>query len=624
MVNVTLNNIANAALGYAEQGWPVFPCRSSGKVPLTPAGFKSASVEPDQIIRWWEAHPLANIGTPTGTMSGYDVLDVDVGSAIDDLPPLPDTVQSITGSGGQHHFFKHRDGLRNSAGRLAHGVDIRGDGGYVILPPSVHVNGNRYLWELSSDPAEVEVAPWPDAYGPLLLQTHAPSAAVDPGFRKIQQGHRNDELLSLAGTLRHLGMEEAEIVALLQITNQTRCDPPLETNEIATLTRQVLKYGVGGALVRRFKIDEQRQAAQQERVEETAVETLPFQTGADLYYKDLSLDWLVEPLLPAQGLVMFSADPQSGKTWLGLDLALAAVSASQWLGRYALDQTGVLLWDEESSEPSLKERLNKLGTGRAWDEPMVRASLGQMGILGAMGASILDPTMRSTLSALIARERPGLVIIDSLVRIHDGDENAAQEMKVVLGILKQWTIEYHLCLVFIHHNTKPSAQYEHRPDAAYRGSSDIAAAVDTHLAISSTPQKDGVLTIEAFQAKHRLSPRPMDPFRVQVVDTSATATTVLLDQTYTDTEVQKSAVAEEAILQRLAEEPLPGPALKGQILTIDGVTERTYKRALSALQKRGAVVSAVDHTAGTGHQRIYTVTGENDHGFITIHNPNNA
>src|SRR5690349_14149355 len=130
-----------AAERYLEKGFAVFPCRSGGKEPLTLRGFKDASKDPAQIARWQKEFPRANIAISTGAISGLVVLDVDprhggqesLGELQLRNAPLPETLTSRTGGGGMHLFFCHPGGvIACSTGRLGPGLDVRGDGGYVI------------------------------------------------------------------------------------------------------------------------------------------------------------------------------------------------------------------------------------------------------------------------------------------------------------------------------------------------------------------------------------------------------------------------------------------------------------------------------------------------------------
>lgn len=116
-----------------------------------------ASAERASIDRWWQRWPVANVAVRTGAVSGLVVVDVDPGHGGDATlaellerhGPLPAGALVHTGSGGRHLYFAHPGGVvRNDTGRrLGPGLDVRGDGGYVIAPPSRHVTGTGYRWD---------------------------------------------------------------------------------------------------------------------------------------------------------------------------------------------------------------------------------------------------------------------------------------------------------------------------------------------------------------------------------------------------------------------------------------------------------------------------------------------
>jgi hypothetical protein len=118
---------------------PIFPCHPETKAPLVAGGFKAASSDPAQLARWTELYPNCLWGVPTGAVSGFDALDIDPRNGGDKWlkgQKLPRTRVHKTRSGGVHLLFKHTPGLRNSAGLLASGVDVRADGGYIIWWPA--------------------------------------------------------------------------------------------------------------------------------------------------------------------------------------------------------------------------------------------------------------------------------------------------------------------------------------------------------------------------------------------------------------------------------------------------------------------------------------------------------
>src|SRR5262249_12496935 len=130
--------------------------------------FEDATTDEKQINKWWAEKPDANIGIPMGRVSGMIALDIDFRHGGDKslrqieraYGPLPDTPRARTGSGGLHYLFRHPGGrIKNSQGSIARGIDARGDGGFIVVPGSLHASGERYRWELSLD--DVELAPIP-------------------------------------------------------------------------------------------------------------------------------------------------------------------------------------------------------------------------------------------------------------------------------------------------------------------------------------------------------------------------------------------------------------------------------------------------------------------------------
>lgn len=169
--------MADAARWYVQAlGWPVFPLIPRAKRPLTANGFKDASLDPAVIAAWWERWPEANIGTPTGaTGCGWDVIDIDgvegfaslanlkhrncppdcasvaFCDATGVLPPIHARSFTPGDPNGKRprmpgrHYFTPAAGSGNGT-KLLPGIDIRGDGGYVVLPPSIGPSGTRYTW----------------------------------------------------------------------------------------------------------------------------------------------------------------------------------------------------------------------------------------------------------------------------------------------------------------------------------------------------------------------------------------------------------------------------------------------------------------------------------------------
>ncbi len=265
------------SLSAAERGWPVFPCwwpledgscacgmdgcPHPGKhplAPLVPHGLKDATSDPAKVQSWWERFPLANLALRTGARpegGGFFVIDVDPRSGgeatLSDLEtkhgPLPQTVEVLTGGGGRHVFFALQPGLKvPTRTGVAPGIDVRGEGGYVIAPPSLHASGRRYEWAPGREPGEVEIAQAPRWVLDLVGKRGSTASAPPPNVEVvIPEGQRNATLASLAGTMRRRGMRESEIRAALQIVNSERCRPPLGDHEVAEIARSVASYPSG-------------------------------------------------------------------------------------------------------------------------------------------------------------------------------------------------------------------------------------------------------------------------------------------------------------------------------------------------------------------------------------------
>jgi hypothetical protein len=144
-------SLADAAISYARAGWPVHPLKRREKIPASPHGCKDATFDADRIREWWEQIPDANIGIATG--HGFFVVDLDGPAAAlwADANELPDTLTAITAK-GRHLFYAlpPNTSVRNSAGQVAPGVDIRGTGGYVVAPPSVHRSCAADPWRIGA------------------------------------------------------------------------------------------------------------------------------------------------------------------------------------------------------------------------------------------------------------------------------------------------------------------------------------------------------------------------------------------------------------------------------------------------------------------------------------------
>jgi putative DNA primase/helicase len=206
-----------------------------------------ASTDEAKIRQWWETWEDANIGVATGKEAGFFALDVDprkggaeaLASLEAKYGKLPETRTADTGGGGVHHLFRYPDfPVKSSTGTLGPGLDIKGEGGAIVVAPSLHAGGKRYRWR---NDAPIANAPkWLLRLLRDAQKSRANGSAAIGGA--IPEGQRNDTLTSLAGTMRRRGMGAEEIEAALLVTNYKRCDPPLAEDEVRKIASSVCRY----------------------------------------------------------------------------------------------------------------------------------------------------------------------------------------------------------------------------------------------------------------------------------------------------------------------------------------------------------------------------------------------
>lgn len=236
------------ALSYADLGWHVFPLQPGSKKPLG-AWKDEATTDADQIKLAWLRTARAGIGVACGP-SGLVVVDLDPGKGgvtawkqlcqENDVLLAPSVMQ-LTGGGGAHLFYSSPPDvvIHNSVSRLGPGIDVRGEGGYVVVPPSMHPSGGQYRWKNGRDPFTHELTELPHAIISLLKVSKDRAPEVQ-GL--IPEGERDTMLTSLAGTMRRRGLDEEAILAAISVINENRCVPPLGEDQVAKIAQSVCNY----------------------------------------------------------------------------------------------------------------------------------------------------------------------------------------------------------------------------------------------------------------------------------------------------------------------------------------------------------------------------------------------
>ena len=354
MVMLDFNDAATArsplsiALDYAENfGWPVFPCNPFTKAPLTEHGFKEATRDLFKIRSWWAKWPNAMIGVPTGPETFW-VLDIDndhergktgVQSLADmghSLAELMDTAVAATASGGYHCLFAWdatRPPVTNARGALKRFLDVRGQGGYVVMAGSTRADGRTYTWINPPDECDLEKAPeWlyeaiqaaPATSAPFDFNT-APKAPPTPAERvaRIEPGAWHENTRDLIARLVREGASDESVAAIAPRFTEPGFTHQQTINEFLTHARTArAKWGYQ---------PKNLEAEHAQAVEEAAAR-----------FKILSItelvnvkppEWRIDGVFPTHGSSVLYGAYETFKTFIALDMTLSLASGLDWMNR---------------------------------------------------------------------------------------------------------------------------------------------------------------------------------------------------------------------------------------------------------------------------------------------------
>lgn len=500
-----LNDLPTAARHYAELGYPVFPCVSGTKKPLTKNGFKDATVDLAQVEAWWHQFPNANIGIPT---DGLLVLDIDGPEnswlqGDERLAEISRCPVSQTPRGGFHHIFRqpHGRAWRNTTGKLAPSVDTRASGGYFLVAPSI-VDGKPYSWqptfELTDPPGKLPEPPlWLVALLDAADETKEISATSDGN--PIPQRQRNSTLARLAGTMRRAGMTHSEILAAITQANMDRCQPPLEPSEVERIAKSIARYTPDGITVALIE-DHFGQVFGENG------ETIFASAHSVCQEHPHMCKPVIHGLLREGETMNVIAAPKAGKSWLVQNLALSVATGQAWLG-FPIEPGRVLLIDNELHTETLASRVRRVTEAmqlppQSWkDTFFVRPLRGQLEDLFRM---------ESYFHAL-PNNFFKLIVLDAFYRFmpREMDENDNGTMANLYNLIDRCARRLRVAFILIHHTTKGVQSGKSVTDVG-AGAGAQSRAADCHFVLRPHKQ-DGCLVVEAVT---RSWPSPM-PFVIR-------------------------------------------------------------------------------------------------------------
>jgi hypothetical protein len=513
------DRMKQVALGYAGMGWSVFPlhsvsadgtctcgggCSSPAKHPRTKDGFKSASTDQNTVAQFWDQWSDANIGVRTGRVSGVFVVDVDEakGADLDNLfkkfggGEHWKTLSCTTGR-GRHFYFKLPIGVevKNSASKLALSVDVRGEGGYVVAPPSVHILGDLYAWEYD----EQILTPPPgllEALGETQAVTITESGLIIPAPKDhlvvpeiIASGARNESLAQIAGKMRSLGFVENEITSQLLSLNERLCQPALPQNEVIAIARSISRY-------------EGESLEPVSDVEGDLANDLQVYRVGELVKMEFPEKEILALEIGAGDVAMFSGATNSGKSTILRNISLAMAGGVPFEpfvpGHKPLK---VLYLDFETDASDLQKEFRTMSenlTAEAWERAQQNLVLVPKGLI--KGSLYQINSHWDFTEKLISNNRFDMVIVDNVSAAFDlKDENSNAEVTAkIIKPLHKLSRLTGCATVFVHHYGK---QAEADSVYAARGASALMSLVKSVYNISGNCSRDEPITVHCVKRK---------------------------------------------------------------------------------------------------------------------------
>jgi hypothetical protein len=512
-----LGKLGNAALDYAKNGWPVFPCNPLDKRPLTKNGFKDATTDEKTIRAWWKKTqwPNAMIGVPMGMASGIFCVDLDRkkdgADGISSWVALtaanggePETRTHITPSTGQHKLFRHQTGIRNiPLDKLAPGIEVKGEGGYIIVPPSINADGKEY----SGDDAEIVAAPaWlldlifaylnrADGFDKEIDQDAGKGISHGAGYNfppanpskiraalKVIPSDDYDLWYRVAGAIRR-ELGDAGYGVFEEWSRKSKkfdvkkCRRKWnDASDISRITAGTIYHladEYDASWLERFEAEEARAAKSNVNTDDTiTAEELMRITFPPVRY--------IVPGYIVEGLTVLGGKPKTGKSWLAYDVSIAVAVGGMAMGTIQCEQGDVLYLCLEDNRRRVQKRIN-----------VVRPYSDRLGGLQRLSIRTRAPRVGEGLSVELEKWRtqaanPRLIIIDVWLKVRPrrkrGEDLYAADYAAAEP-LQQYAAQHGLGIVIITHARKSKAEAGD-PLEEISGTNGITGAADSVLVLT--------------------------------------------------------------------------------------------------------------------------------------------
>lgn len=529
-MNTYKQNMLEACKIYLEKGFKLVPTPYKSKGALIKDWNNNPITDFSQIEKLSKDKEFFNMSVLTGKGTNLLAIDIDVnkidekGNIIDSisnykklqemLGPLPETVTVISGSGGLHAYYKIPDNISiksdsNFFGKEFLGIDVKCNGGKIVVPPSIHESGNCYKWMEKHGITEINIAQlpknWCEAMINITNKKHKSNINnIMSSTDIITEGFRNTTLFKTACVLSGGAKNKTELLAVMENLNTLKCNPPLDKKEIENIVESAWGYKQNNNSI----IHEMPK-------------TIELFTAKELCNTDLiPINWIIPNFL-GEGLSILAGNPKVGKSWFALNLAIAVASGTNFLDFNIPNEQNVLYLALEDGKHRLQKRINML--------KLRETKLENLNICLDVGEMQKDGLIN--LEKIIKETGAKLVIIDTWFKFRGitskGNINAYDKDYSELALIKKIADTHHISIVLVHHLKKgkeESIYMQISGSVGYSGASDAMYILRKHdektkvLSITGRDiQEDEIyLTIDENYIYHNanMAPPPPSPFDI--------------------------------------------------------------------------------------------------------------